>query len=281
MLELLIKTICAPIFPKKLRKKAIKNIANTFVPFGKVYNKKGLLYEKYAPKNTLIQPKDKCLIICPHPDDEVIGCGGIMAKYGHQFDCVCMSSSGVVRPQETLTAPEIADQRIKEFKEVMKFLRLSHFKIFKIFGKAPHFKQIIQKQDLYTKEINFGKYDYIFLPDRFDAHREHRLITNFIIPECLKKGNYKKRAKIVFYGVWSTIFSPNYFEDISEVIDIKEKAVLLYKSRIQSQDNYASRIKGLNYYYGLLANTKYAEAYKVIPIKEYLKLEDDKSWAQL
>ena len=38
-----------------------------------------------------IDEKARILIVSPHPDDETIGCGGILAKYGSQCDVVVLT----------------------------------------------------------------------------------------------------------------------------------------------------------------------------------------------
>ena len=43
----------------------------------------------------------KCLLIAPHPDDESIGCGGIMNLYPSCFDIVCLThGNNSVRHEE-------------------------------------------------------------------------------------------------------------------------------------------------------------------------------------
>ena len=66
-----------------------------------------------------IKPTDKILLIAPHPDDEVIACGGFIAKYHNQIDVLCINSSGVKYKHDTLSAEEIAEMRCKEFEKTM------------------------------------------------------------------------------------------------------------------------------------------------------------------
>jgi hypothetical protein len=49
---------------------------------------------------------------------------------------------------------------------------------------------------------------------------------------------------------------------------------------MQTEDNYAKRIAGLNYFYGLLIGTKYAESFRCEPIESYLAYQDNKNWAR-
>ena len=284
MTLLLAKLICAPIPIKKWRKKARlkvnKFLSDKLVDFGKIYYLNDSLHKEYAPPNTLIGPKDKVLIIAPHPDDEAIGCGGVMAKYAKQCDCLCINSSGFKRPYDTQSYEEIADERIKEFNIVMDFLGVSKRWIFKIFGPTPHFDKMIAKKNEYLSAVDFSKYTRIFVPDRNDGHREHQFLTKYFIPNLIKKQGYNPKTLIAYYNVWGTITAPNYFEDISSVQTKKTEALLLYKSRMKVEDNYAKRIAGLNYFYGLFIGSKYAESYHIEPIKRFLSYKDNKNWAR-
>jgi LmbE family N-acetylglucosaminyl deacetylase len=283
-MEALIKALCCVIPNKRTRRSVRRSLtrsyANRLVDQGHIHYLNDLLYPEFCSQDLLIGKKERCLVMAPHPDDEVIGCGGIMAKYPDNFDCMVINSSGVKYKHDTDSADAIAGGRMQEFYAVMAYLGIKNHWIFKIFGDPPHYDQIIAHTAEYLKAVDFKKYKYIFVPDRLDGHREHRFLTNYYLPLLMQEQGYNRHSYICYYGVWSTVSEPNYFEDISQVMDKKEQAILLYKSRTKNVDNYATRIKGLNYYYGLLTNTKYAEAYKVESIREYLAHEDDKAWAK-
>lgn len=66
-----------------------------------------------------VKSTDKILVVAPHPDDEVIACGGFIAKYHKQIDVLCINSSGVKYAGDKQTAEEIAQIRCDEFKSVM------------------------------------------------------------------------------------------------------------------------------------------------------------------
>lgn len=247
--------------------------------FGKINYSTSLLYKEFAIKNTLIKPNDRILVIAPHPDDDSIGCGGVLAKYKGQIDVVVINSSGVKYPWDVQSAESIADERIAEFYTCMDFLKVTNRKIWKIYGNPPHFDKIIKNIPSYMDAIDFTKYTHIFIPDLNDYHREHQFVTKYLLPYMLKHKKYNCNSKICYYSVWNTVTMPNYFEDITDVIDVKCKAILLYKSRTKKEDNYATRIKGLNYYYGLLCDVKYAEAFHIENIKDYLNRKFDRNWA--
>lgn len=65
-------------------------------------------------------PSDKICILAPHADDESIGCGGLLAKYGSQCDVILLTDGRLNgngnTPEETVKIREA------EFAAVMKFL---------------------------------------------------------------------------------------------------------------------------------------------------------------
>lgn len=265
--------------------KYLKEIKMLHSKIQKIFSPKNLrnqmLIKFYPVENSnLIKKGDKILIIAPHPDDEVIGCGGIIAKYKNQIDVLCINSSGVKYEWNSESAEEIAQIRCDEFYETMKHAGINKCRIAKIWGVPPMFDSINSHLDDYINNFDYKNYDYIFVPHQFDGHREHRFVGNHLVKKILKRTGYKKDLKIARYEVWSTIKDPNYFEDITDVKQEKEFLINLYKSR--SGAKYAEKILALNYYRAMtpfFSNPeKFAEAFYIQSIQEYLNEKDDRSW---
>lgn len=236
-----------------------------------------MMYQMISEEmNHLIKKTDRILIVAPHPDDEVIACGGIIAKYASQIDVLCINSSGVKYEKDRSSAEEIAELRVREFYNVMTSAGVHKAWIAKIWGIPPMFQKIDSHIDDYISKFNWPEYDFIFVPHRADGHREHRYVGNHLIPLILRKTGYKPSLRIVQYEVWGTLTDINYFENISECIKEKERLINLYVSRQEGE--YAARMSALNYYRGILAKCKYAEAYRVETVQTYLHFKDDKSW---
>ena len=193
-----------------------------------------------------IKPTDKICVLAPHADDEVIGCGGLLAKYGKQCDVILLTD-GAFNGDENI-------QKIREdeFTKVMQFLKIENF----TFMRAKD-TQLVEAYDLF-KKIDFSTYDYVVMPHPFDPHKDH------VVPQAffnkLKNKNHLK-AKAVYYEVWGAMNEPTNFVDISDVVETKRKAIEMYES--QKNIDYAGRILGLNHYRGMRHNVEYAEAYMI------------------
>lgn len=236
------------------------------IPFPKLRKS---LKNKYFPKDFSMEKMKHCLMIAPHPDDETLGAGGLLLKYHDKFDCICMASSGVQTPW--ISARDRADLRLKEFEVVMDAVGISKRWIFNTFGVPPMNDQIWAYFHDYCSVLETEKYDCFFLPHPDDNHEEHRFITNKLFKRILKKNGYRPEAKVVFYEVWAPLMHPNYFEDISEVAQDKERILKLYASQLSSSCSIISHIMGLNAYRGIFPKTQYAEAFRVCSVQKYLR----------
>ncbi len=230
------------------------------------------LLHKYYPETLpgfRINKNTRMLMVCPHPDDEMLGAGGMMIKNAKHFDCICMSSAGVKTPQ--IDAEPRADLRIKEFNAVMDAVGIKNRWIFKTFGVPPMFDQIEKLFDDYCKVLDLKKYDYIFLPHPHDTHPEHQFITNKLFKKILKHNGYNPDCQIVFYEVWQPLPRIDLFYDISNVAKDKVKILKMYKSQWVYHE-LINRMMGLNSYHGIHANdADYAEAFQITSIKKYLR----------
>lgn len=200
------------------------------------------------PQPLLLKEDDKCLVIAPHPDDESIGCAGIMAKNSKNFSVICLTHGN--------------DERKNEFENAMNILNVDR-KILNIKDK-----HILEDYETF-KTIDFKGFNYVFIPYIYDQHNDHKAVSVHL-NQYLKE-NKTANFKIVFYEVWSTMNMPNAFVDISNVVDIKKEAINCHKSQVSEKD-YTTKILGLNEYRGMLNNIGFAEAFTVLDKKDFQKI---------
>ena len=286
MIPVICKLLCSLIPGKENRRRKrnhlTKLLTDRLVDHGKIYYLTSPCREEYARPDQLIRPGMKVLCIAPHPDDETLGVGGLLAKYPAQCDVLCVCSSGYKRPSDTKSCEEIADERIAEFHAALDVLGIKNRWIVRIFGDIPHISNMEEKMDTYRKLVHWNEYDLILLPDSFDGHREHQYVTCSLIPRLLRAEGVKETCLIGYYPIWGTVTCPNYFERTSRTHQQKLAAIACYHSRMQSEDNMGDRVSALNYFYGFLADysTKYAEALRIEHVEDFLSREDRRDWGR-
>lgn len=219
----------------------------------------------FTAKVFKIDENERALCIAPHPDDESIGLGGVLAKYSKNFDVICLTDgSKGIKNQDIET---VVQTRQIEFENAMK-----------VAGIENHKNLGIQDRDVcnsYEKfaETNLEKYDYIFIPNLLDTHFDHRAC--FIhLQKMIREKKHKQNLKILFYEVWGALTSPNVLVNISDTIQTKTEMIKCYKSQLERKD-YVNAILGLNKYRGLTKNIEFAEAFWLLDCKEFLKLYDE------
>ncbi|MBT4856541.1 PIG-L family deacetylase [bacterium] len=221
----------------------------------------------------------KILVFSPHPDDDIIGCGGSIAKHvqaGNQVSIAYMTSGDA--GSLDYTKKELGEIREKEATKAANKLGVNDL----IFLHEPD-GYIQNKPDVLIKLVNLirdMKPDLIYIPHKNDAVQDHQR-TYEVVLEATKRasgpwfqecsGTPWATPIVLGYEVWTPIQAPGYKEDISEFIDLKIEALLEHKSQVSSI-KYDEAIKGLNRYRGLGfavdSGQPYGEAFEIIKTKQ-------------
>lgn len=222
----------------------------------KVATLQNIIPEKLAVNNASI------LVLAPHPDDEVIGCFGLLnnCKRGD----VVVITDGRKGFINTTHHDEVSRIRSEELRVAMSYFNNCSFK------QLDYEDNCLFGDFSFLDDNNFDKYDVIAVPNIFDFHMDHRAVA-LALADKIKKGYVNDKCKILLYEVWGTNPFFNRYIDISDTIDKKIKVIREYKSQIQVI-NYDKRIKCLNYYRGMCVSTEYAECYLELTKKQYLEL---------
>ena len=179
----------------------------------------------------------KVLLICAHPQDEVLGSGGTLAKHAKAGDDVFVSimSQGA---RETMSEEEKEMLR-KETLDAAEILGLKevfqhNFK-YMCFNATP----MIEFTKALTEDIKEVVPDIVYTHHRGDVNTDHQMVWNAAMAATRSFGE-NKASKICCFEDPSTTtwappfleyaFLPNVFEDITDTIDIKIGALEAYKS---------------------------------------------------
>ena len=217
------------------------------------------------PRELVIDESTKCLCLCPHPDDESIGMGGVLSLYSTNFEVVLLTDGR--KGIKNLLAQEVIKIREEEFKCAMKVANISEYSML-----GAEDKKLLDCFDWF-KMIDLEKYDYIFLPNIIDQHPDHKAVS-LLLKKLLESGvKIKPELQVCFYEVWSTLGMVNAFVDITDAIESKKEMINCYKSQTEQKD-YVYHALGLNQYRGMLKDKKFVEAFCVLSVEDFKKMSE-------
>lgn len=201
----------------------------------------------------------KKLIISPHIDDEVIGCGGILDKDTFVYYCGIDESKVAPDPKHRIPM----DERMKELVATSDFLGFK-YEVNKS-AKVNFFVEQEVKDEL-ERIINQAKPNMIFLPHA-GYNQDHQTVFNAAqIALRPHDKNFFVNKVLVYEAIhdflWSDKkFYPNYFVPIE--IERKLHAYSLQKSQVRGMRS-LDMIKNLAALRGAQSNCGYAEAFSVL-----------------
>lgn len=205
-----------------------------------------------------LEDNETILVLSPHPDDESIGFGGGLLKYGIRVDVVCITDGGKGIPG---CSPKMASEiRRSEFFDAMSKCGVRHSFWLGVSDGA--MDQALDR----LLSLPMNAYSYIALPNWLDTHPDHCALAH-LIAEAYKAGVISDRVKIIFYEVWNALAVPTHFVDLSQLAQKKKELIDMYRSQI-AQINYSYRMLQLNAYRGMAVNVRYAEVYTIISASE-------------
>jgi len=217
----------------------------------------------------------KVLVIAPHPDDEVLGCGGTIAKYTKRNKEVylCIVTTGYTPDW----SEEFLRNRPKEIEKANEILGIK--KTYFLDFPTVKLDTIPQKKlnEAISRVIDEVKPDMLYIPHKGDLNKDHRLVFEASLVAA-RPINCSAR-KILSYETLSETewgqpietFTPNVYVDISETFETKVKAMKAYESELKQypQPRSLEIIEALAKKRGSEVGVKFAEAF--ILIREIIK----------
>lgn len=218
------------------------------------------------------------LILAPHPDDEILGCGGLISKEvknnNHVYVAI-MTNGNVGAPE--LFPIEGTERGREEAKKAHALLGVKKTFFYDFpaprLDSEPSYKINIE----ISKLLNQLDIDDLYIPHRGDIHKDHRIIYESALVAA-RPLHEKSVKRILSYETLSetewaapfgdVVFIPNVFVELSES-DINNK-VEAFKCFSEPRIKYAPHsrssdgIKNLAKYRGSTITTYYAEAFSLV-----------------
>ena len=218
----------------------------------------------------------KALIIAAHPDDDILGCGGIMNRFRNkvEFKVVFIAEGTTCRFNNPTYEPDAEKEitiRNSYAKEALKIIGVDKYEFYNLpCGRLDIIPQI-EINKIIEKEINNFKPDTIFTHWHSDSNMDHRKVHNATIIATRPSGTIKQvyAYEVLSSSEWGfrTSFLPNTFFNLSlEDINNKCKAMKCFISEERPWP-FPRNKKGITIraeQRGMQSGNKYAEAFKLI-----------------
>ncbi|MFT4250710.1 MAG: PIG-L deacetylase family protein [Candidatus Woesearchaeota archaeon] len=173
------------------------------------------------------------LVCSPHPDDEVIGMGGTIAKYA-QNERVVLIIFSLAERVSTQKKDAISTRREREARRAAQILGVQEI----LFFKLPDLKLKEELQKKYWKEefasiLEQEQPRAIFTTALDDLHTDHRAVAEFTIREAYTN---KYQEAIWMYSVWNPLAllyrdQAQLIVDISDTLSTQWRALKSFESQ--------------------------------------------------
>jgi LmbE family N-acetylglucosaminyl deacetylase len=212
----------------------------------------------------------KVLVVSAHPDDEILGVGGTVARHvlqGDQVTAVIVADGATARyeagAENTLKAYGEAAAAVLGLRDV----RFLGFKDQRLDGGA-----IIEVIKPIEKIVDEIKPEVVYCHHWGDLNRDHRVVSEAVTVACRPVGEGYPRRLLMFEtpssSEWSAPdpalqFMPNVFIDIGATLEKKLEAMACYKSELRPEPHPRSlaALRARAQYWGQIVGKAYAEPF--------------------
>ncbi len=183
----------------------------------------------------------KTLIVAPHPDDEVLGCGGTMARLADDGQEVHVAI--VTRGYEPAFSEEMVQKVRTELAEAHEILGVARCHFLDLPAAALDTLPGAEINAAIGRLVSEISPDTLFLPFLGDIHRDHQLVFNAGLVAARPRSAGVPRRIYAYETLSETnwaapgvneTFAPNVFFDVSDTIERKLKAFSRFESQVKS-----------------------------------------------
>jgi len=210
------------------------------------------------------------LVLAPHPDDEVFGCGGAIIRHvqdGHPVHVIIVSDGGYRREGQTPDQRQTyIRQRQEESMSAAEVLGYGRPEFWGFADRGLMYGERLVRDII--EAIKRTKAQLIYAPSLLEIHPDHRVLAMTAAEAVRRIGN---KVLLAMYEVGNPL-RPNRLLDITPIASKKTQALACFRSQLTSQD-YGHQVLALNRFrsYNLPQRVNLAEAYYVVSAEDLQK----------
>lgn len=192
-----------------------------------------------------------------HPDDVEIGAGGSIALHrdqGHTVHFIVVTSGGQLSDET---------KRERECERAAEILDVDHLHFLGYTDTEVAYEgDLVKRIDDILEEVDA---DRVYIHSEKDTHQDHR---NTALASIAAARNVDEVLSFESPSTRSS-FAPQYYSPLPQaVLERKIEAIRAHESQSEKKYLESEAMQGLARFRGRQANTRYAEAFQVIRIKE-------------
>lgn len=215
----------------------------------------------------------KALVIAPHPDDELLGCGGTLLRRKAEGAELCWLIVTAMREDFGWTVERIQarEAEIDKVAAAVGFDRVVNLRLPAANLDAMPLAQIVGE---FSAVFGSFRPTEVFVPHRGDVHSDHRVVFDAAVA-CCKWFRYPSVRRVLAYETLSEtdfglareeIFAPNVFVDISSTFERKLELLSIYRSELSDPPfpRSVEAVRAMAHLRGVAAGYFAAEAFELL-----------------
>lgn len=183
----------------------------------------------------------RTLAVAPHPDDEILGCGGTLLRRVAEGGEVAWLIVTAVSEAGGFTSQRVRS-RNEEIERVASMVGFA--RVFRLDLPTMRLDTLPRADVVQQVSRVFAEFEpqEVLLPNRTDAHSDHRVVFD-AVSACVKWFRYPYVRRVMAYETVSETefgldpahaFTPNYFVDITAHLERKLEIMSVYASEVQA-----------------------------------------------
>ncbi|MEO5989768.1 MAG: PIG-L family deacetylase [Candidatus Eisenbacteria bacterium] len=213
------------------------------------------------------------VVLSPHPDDEIIGCGGTLLRAkeaGAKVICIQASDGSAGAALAHLPESIRQQRRLDEALEVGHKAGFTQVTLWREDNRhftpgperAAELARLFREQDVAT----------VFVPFVTDIHPDHQALAHLLAAAIESAPDAFDSLTVAQYEVWSCAW-PTHVVDVTRQAQQLEELLCVYDTALRI-DDYVHLCERRNYYNSLVhgGGAGYAEILNQVPAREYPEL---------
>jgi len=229
------------------------------------------------PLDELIPKPKRILVLSPHPDDELIGCGGTILKYmslGAEATILQLTDGANCAALLGAEPAIRATARLREAEQVARYLKVDDLRLWGLPDSVFQVDEaLVTKMRDILVELNP---DIIFIPFVNDLHRDH-VKTNLLLFQALQSIANQSNVFVCSYETWAVV-PGNAYMVTTEFFERKATALSLYPIPMKVVDyiEFCARREAYHHY-NIKNSIGFIENFQLLDIPSYMKMMKDES----